>query len=124
MVRLATCACGGLRVTCADKPIKVSLCHCLACQKRTGSSYGVAAFFASHDVQVEGASKRYSRQSDKGLPVEFHFCPKCGSTVYWKPQRMPDLIAVGIGFFADPGFPAPTQAVYDEHRHPWVNSNI
>lgn len=37
---------------------------------------------------------------------------------------MPDLIAVGIGSFADPGFPAPTQAVYAQYRHPWVNDII
>jgi hypothetical protein len=121
MARLATCACGSLRVTCAGEPRKVSLCHCLACQKRTGSTYGVAAFFDRPGVRVEGPSRCYSRPSDSGFPVRFHFCPDCGSTVFWEPQRKPDLIAVGVGSFADPGFPAPTQAVYDQYRHPWVN---
>ena len=123
MARVATCACGALRVTCTGEPKKVSLCHCLACQKRTGSTYGIAAFFAHGAVRVEGPSKRYSRLSDSGFPVEFHFCPDCGSTVFWEPQRMPDLIAVGVGSFADPGFPPPTQAVYDQYRHPWVISS-
>ncbi|MGD9478665.1 GFA family protein [Shinella sp. G-2] len=122
MARIASCVCGSLRVTCSGEPSKISLCHCLACQRRTGSSYGVAAFFARHDVRVEGSSTCYSRQSDKGFPVDFHFCPECGSTVYWEPQRMPDLIAVGIGSFADPSFPAPTQTVYGEYRHTWVNT--
>ena len=40
----ATCSCGQLTVRCAGDPISVSLCHCLACQKRTGSTYGIAAF--------------------------------------------------------------------------------
>ncbi|MBY3068274.1 GFA family protein [Rhizobium laguerreae] len=121
MARLASCVCGALRATCVGEPRKVSLCHCLACQRRTGSTYGVAAFFDRQNVQVDGQRTSYSRQSDGGLPVTFHFCPLCGSTVYWEPQRLPDLIAVGLGSFADPDFPAPTQAVYDEHRHPWVN---
>jgi hypothetical protein len=33
---------------------------------------------------------------------------------------MPDLIAVAVGAFADPSFPAPSQAVWDERRHHWV----
>jgi hypothetical protein len=30
------------------------------------------------------------------------------------------MIAVALGAFADPAFPAPAQAVYEEHRYPWV----
>ncbi|MGV1964194.1 GFA family protein [Agrobacterium sp. 22-222-1] len=124
MARLASCTCGALQAICTGEPTKVSLCHCLACQRRTGSTYGVAAFFNRQNVRIEGQSTSYSRKSDSGFPVMFHFCPSCGSTVYWEPQRMPDFIAVGTGSFADPGFPAPTQAVYDEHRHPWVSIAI
>lgn len=118
--RSATCACGKLRVACLGEPAKVSLCHCLACQRRTGSTYGIAAFFERERVQIAGESRSFSRPSDSGFPVTFHFCPTCGSTVFWEPQRKPDFIAVGVGFFADPAFPAPTQAVYTEHRHPWI----
>lgn len=121
MTRIATCACGNLRVTCAGEPAKVSLCHCLACQKRTGSAYGIAAFFSREDVRVDGPSRSYERQSDRGFPVRFHFCPDCGSTVFWEPQRKPDAVAVGVGSFADPTFPAPTQSVYGEYRHAWVS---
>lgn len=118
--RLATCACGKLCVACLGEPAKVSLCHCLACQRRTGSTYGIAAFFERERVRVTGEYKSFSRPSDSGFPVTFHFCPACGSTVFWEPQRQPVFIAVGVGSFADPAFPAPTQAVYTEHRHPWL----
>jgi hypothetical protein len=121
LTRIATCACGNLRVACFGEPAKVSLCHCLACQRRTGSTYGIAAFFKRQDVRVDGPSKSYERQSDRGFPVRLHFCPDCGSTVFWEPQRKPDAIAVGVGSFADPTFPAPTQSVYGEHRHAWVS---
>ncbi|EUB95158.1 glutathione-dependent formaldehyde-activating GFA [Rhizobium sp. CF080] len=120
MERIATCACGKLQAICQGEPAKVSLCHCLECQKRTGSTYGIAAFFDRAQVRIEGESKTYARLSDSGFAVNLHFCPDCGSTVFWEPQRKPDVIAVGIGSFADPGFPAPSQEVYDQHRHPWV----
>jgi hypothetical protein len=121
MARTASCACGSLRVVCAGEPTMVSLCHCLACQRRTGSTYGVAAIFNRDTIHVEGPSKTYLRPSDSGFPVRFHFCPDCGSTVFWEPQRKPEAIAVGVGSFADPAFPAPTQAVYGQYRHAWVN---
>ena len=124
MERIATCACGRLAVSCAGEPLKVSLCHCGACQKRTGSTYGIAAFFDRGRVSVLGDARTYARDSDSGFPVEFHFCPKCGSTVYWEPKRKPDAIAVAVGAFADPAFPAPSQEVYCDQRHPWVSTPL
>jgi len=120
MTRLATCACGQLGVTCHQEPIKVSLCHCLECQKRTGSTYGVAAFFRRADVEPQGEARAYTRVGDSGSAVVFHFCPNCGSSVYWEPGRAPDLVAVAVGAFADSNFPAPSQSVYTKRRHAWV----
>lgn len=120
MTRMASCCCGNLRAVCEGEPAKVSLCHCLACQRRTGSTYGVAAFFRNEHVSVQGRSSVFMRQGGSGLPVIFHFCPGCGSTVLWKPQRAPELTAVAVGAFADPDFPKPANAVHLETRHRWV----
>lgn len=100
----------------------VSLCHCLACQKRTGSTFGIAAFFPRAAVAASGAESTFTRQSESGFPVTFHFCPHCGSTVYWEPKRKPDAIAVAVGAFADPTFPPPTKTVYLEHRQGWLGA--
>lgn len=119
-VRTARCSCGRLEVRCTGEPASVSLCHCLECQRRTGSTYGIAAFYPRAAVEPSGPATAYTRPSDSGHPVTFHFCPHCGGTVYWEPRRMPDFIAVAVGAFADPGFPAPGRSVYGQHRHPWV----
>lgn len=118
--RVAGCACGQLQIHCTEEPIKVSLCHCLECQRRTGSPFGIAAFFEAGATEIIGPSRSYQRGSDRGFPVTFHFCGTCGSTVFWYPSRIPTAVAVAVGCFADPLFPAPTQAVYGEHRHGWV----
>jgi hypothetical protein len=120
VTRTATCACGQLQARCTGEPALVSLCHCLSCQKRTGSAYGVAAFFARENVETSGSAHIYSRSSDSGFGLTHHFCPQCGSTVFWEAHRKPDMIAVAVGAFADPTFPPPAKAVYAEHRHPWV----
>ena len=120
MTRVATCACGQLSVTCHQEPAKIALCHCLECQKRTGSTYGIAAFFRRADVEPRGEARQYTRIGDSGSSVVFHFCPVCGSSVYWEPGRAPDVIAVAVGAFADPDFPAPSLSVYTQRRHTWV----
>jgi len=98
------------------------MCHCLACQRRTGSAFGIQARFPADRVRIEGTSTEYVRVSDDGEARKFHFCPACGSTVYYLLPVQPDLIAVPIGAYADPEFPPPRISVYEARRHPWVTA--
>jgi hypothetical protein len=96
------------------------MCHCLACQRRTGSAFGIQARFPAERVRIEGRSTEYIRISDDGDARTFHFCPECGATVYYPLPGPPDAIAVPIGAFADPDFPPPKFSVWESRRHPWV----
>lgn len=120
MERTATCSCGMLKAHCLGEPASVSLCHCRACQRRTGAPVGVAAFCRRESIEVEGPFRDFARSSDSGFRIVFHFCGLCGSTVFWEPSRKPDMIAVGLGSFADPGFPGPGDEYHAEHRHDWI----
>jgi hypothetical protein len=97
------------------------MCHCLACQRRTGSAFGVQARFPRDRVHIEGRSAEYVRISDSGDSRTFHFCPECGATVYYRLATVQDVIAVPIGAFADPAFPPPTISVYESRRHAWLS---
>lgn len=118
--RHASCSCGGLTVTTSGDPVRISICHCLDCQRRTGSAFGGQARFRSTDVVIDGRSSTWIRTADSGNRITFHFCPSCGSTVFYRPEQEPDLTAVAVGAFADPAFPAPRVSVYEARRHPWV----
>jgi hypothetical protein len=120
--REATCHCGQLRLEVAGDPLRVSICNCLACQRRTGSAFGMQAGFKSEQVQVTGRFNDYARISDQADRKEhvFHFCPDCGSQVFYTEPSEPDRIVVSVGAFADPSFPPPTESGYDSRRHPWV----
>jgi hypothetical protein len=119
-VREATCSCGQLRVTAEGDPVRISVCHCLACQRRTGSAFGYQARFPADHVRVEGRVVEYVRMSDWGEERRFRFCPDCGATVFYTTAPAPDLIAVPVGAFADPSFPPPTVSVWESRRHAWV----
>jgi hypothetical protein len=118
--RIAACSCGQLQARVVGGPIRVSVCHCLACQRRTGSVFGAQARFAREAVTVVGKSTTYVRTGDEGTTSSFSFCPICGATVYYGFEAMPDAIAIPVGAFADPTFPGPTFSVYEERMHPWV----
>jgi hypothetical protein len=119
--REAACHCGQLRVAVTGDPIRVSICHCLACQRRTGSVFGAQARFAPEQVQASGRSNEFVRAPDDGDGLyTFHFCPDCGSTVYYTSSEDPDLVAVAVGAFADPSFPPPIRSVWEVRQHAWV----
>jgi hypothetical protein len=118
--RDAACSCGQLRLAAEGDPIRISMCHCLACQRRTGSAFGIQARFNANQVRVTGRYSDYERTSDEGEGRTFHFCPDCGATVFYELSTVPDVVAVPIGAFAEPEFPPPRISVYESRRHRWV----
>ena len=118
--RLAACTCGQLTAQVAGDPVRISICHCLACQRRSGGPFAEQARFRRDDVTLAGTSTTYVRVGDEGGRARFHFCPHCGDTVYYEPQAMPEFVIIPVGAFADPSFPAPTVSVYESRKHSWV----
>ena len=119
--RIATCSCGQLKVSLKGEPALVSSCHCLACQRRTGSLFGVQAFFREDQlVAIDGEHRFFSREADSGSTVTSRFCPHCGSTVCWVRPSLPGMVTVAVGAFADPNFPPPVRTVWTEHKHEWL----
>ena len=122
-IRHAACSCGQLNLTCEGEPVRISMCHCLACQRRTGGVLSNQAWFQRGQIAIAGTSTRFVRSSDSGRSVTFRFCPVCGSTVYWEAELFADWIAVAVGAFADPTFPAPTSSGFERRRHRWLEIN-
>jgi hypothetical protein len=118
--RSASCSCGALTAQVSGEPLRISICHCLNCQRRSGSVFAAQARFARDQVVVSGTSTSFALTGDEGSRAHFHFCPICGATVYFQTEGAEDTIAIPIGAFADPLFPAPTVSVYEERMHAWV----
>jgi hypothetical protein len=121
VTRIARCCCGSLHLDVTGEPAIVGACHCMECQRRTGSALSIAALFPKAQVHIEGPRKLYQRGSDSGQKVEFQFCPNCGSTVFWHVEFAPDLVAIAFGAFADQSLPSPTVSIWEATKYPWVN---
>ncbi|MEQ9496297.1 MAG: GFA family protein [Deltaproteobacteria bacterium] len=119
--KTAACACGQLTVTVEGEPVRLSMCHCFECQRRTGSVFGVQARYPVERVKASGEASVYERPGDTGNVIRFSFCPTCATTLHWTIDAQPELVAVAVGAFADPSFGAPTVSVYEDRRHGWVD---
>ncbi len=120
-VRTAACRCGQLHAECVGEPVRISVCHCLNCKQRSGSAFAVQARFPVGQVTITGRSTEWIAASESGgLPASFHFCPICGGNVWYSGGGIPDAIAIPVGAFADPAFPAPTVSVWEERQCAWV----
>ena len=120
MIHKSSCSCGQLKLKYEGEITRTSICHCFECQKRTGSTYGVQTRLDSKFVTIEGQSTAFQRKGDSGGIATFHFCPKCGSTVYWEADGLPGNIIAAIGNFTNPELPSPTFMVYGDRKHHWV----
>ena len=69
---------------------------------------------------LTGRSKAWERMADSGHKASYQFCPDCGSTIAYIIEGWPGVVAVPVGAFADPTFPAPKFSVYEHRKHPWV----
>jgi hypothetical protein len=116
----AQCQCGQLTVELPGPSPAVVACHCIACQRRSGSPFGVLAYYPEDLLTVAGEGKRFERATDEGSRFETVFCPECGSTVYARTAKHPSMIGVAVGAIADRTFPAPVRSVWEESMHHWV----
>jgi hypothetical protein len=116
----AQCQCGQLSINLPQATPVVVACHCIDCQRRTGSSFGVLAYYPADQLTAAGDAKRFERPTASGGVFETFFCPECGSTVYAKTRKHPTMVGVAVGAIADPRFPAPTRSVWEQSMHHWV----
>ena len=121
MNRTAKCSCENLQIDVVGEPKLVVTCSCLKCQKRTGSVFGVSAYFDNAQVvETRGTYTVFKAISDDGRKITRSFCPDCGSTVYWEAEFMPNTVGVAVGCFGDPDFPSPIASAWNRTKHEWV----
>jgi len=121
MIRSAACTCGQVTAEVEGEPIRISMCHCHNCQRRTGSVFSAQARWPREAVTIRGERSTYVLTGDSGGRATFEFCPRCGATICWIADAQPDVVYLPIGAFADNTFPPPRVSVYEDRRHPWVS---
>ena len=119
----ATCACGNASIVVNAAPSMHGVCHCENCKRRTGSAFGISAYFdRSAVVETRGETKAYCFTHSSGQHEQArHFCTNCGTTLFWFVSTLPDKIGIAGGCFTGQAMPDPTYSVSDAKRERYVS---
>lgn len=119
------CVCGAIRYRVTGDPLRVTVCHCLWCQRRTGTGFGIEAVFEPRQVTLSGAAPaRYRHVSDEsGRWLETEFCSRCGTSLGFTLEAVPGIRTIPAGTFDDPGWISadkfPFRHVYTRSHRDW-----
>ncbi len=120
MIRRAQCCCGGIAIECDGDGDEIVICNCIDCQRRTGAPFGVSHYYAASLILARhGSPKIFTRTGSMGTVYHFHFCPDCGSTVYWTVEGS-DEFGVSGGCFAASDMRKPDSVVYVSTAYRWI----
>lgn len=123
--RTASCCCGDLSITVSGEPERVLACHCDYCQKRTGNVFQVSCWYGGDQVVSRTGEPQIFNEGPNNPGIDYCFCKRCGSTVYWHFRVFQQLMnvtvyGIAVGNFVDADFPKPQMALYCRYRHHWI----
>jgi hypothetical protein len=114
------CACGAVRYLLASEPMFVNCCHCLNCQRQTGSAFVVNLLIEADRVEVtSGTPQPVDAPRDKGPPQTIYRCPRCQVAVFSEYSR-PEVRFVRAGTLDDPAGIRPDAHIYTRSKVGWV----
>ena len=118
--RTASCRCGQLRATATGEPVRVSVCHCLDCKKRSGSAFAVQARWPAEQVTIEGRSNTFINTADSGNRMHRKFCPVCGTQLFSQAESRPNLVFIRAGALDDPEIAKPSSTIWVSSAPSWA----
>ncbi|MBI3244901.1 MAG: GFA family protein [Deltaproteobacteria bacterium] len=117
------CMCGAVRYECATEPLMAANCHCLDCQRATGSAYASVFFVPKSAVKITGEVKYYESKGDSGSSIRRGFCPTCGSRLFGLPAVMSENMGIMAGSLDDSSSHKPAIDIYTSSAQPWDYMN-
>lgn len=113
------CLCGAVRFKVSGAPIRMAQCHCLDCQRASGTGHMSNAIFNATDVEVTGTTASYASASDSGNTLTRHFCPTCGARLFLTSATRPGTIVMAAGAFDDSSWFEPEVVLFTKRRQVW-----
>ena len=115
------CSCGAVRYRLNAKPMFTHCCHCLDCQKQTGSAFAINALIETSRIDMlKGAPKPISMPTESGRPHDIHRCEQCQIAVWSDYGRRPYLRFVRVATLDQPHTIAPDVHIFTRSKVPWV----
>jgi hypothetical protein len=113
------CACGAIRYESDANPTVMLNCHCSDCRKASGSGYAAIVIVQKSSLNLNGEARFNKLRGGSGSIIERGFCPDCGSPLFVKVERFPDVMGIHAGSLDDPAHHKPSMDLYTDSAPPW-----
>lgn len=115
------CLCGAVRYECTGDTESASYCHCDDCKKATGGPYTVGVLVEAAKLHILcGRVKGYTTIADSGRKITRQFCPNCGSPLFTRAEKCPDLVFLKAGCLDEPELIKPSCQTWTKRAVPWA----
>ena len=116
-----SCLCGAIRYTVSVPITELRACHCIHCQKASGTGASVNAPLPSAAFKLtQGTPKRHVGKADSGRTLFRFFCGDCGSPIYSQRETTPETIALRVGTLDNPADMRITAHIWTRSARPWT----
>ena len=116
-----SCQCGAMKFEISAEPLTVYVCHCHACKKQSGTSYGMAMVVPSDALKMtEGTPKTYVKTAESGRTADCDFCPECGNRLFHRLGPDAPITLVKTGLIDNGEGIAPVVELWTQEKDPWV----
>lgn len=120
-MREGGCSCGAVRYRLTSEPMFVHCCHCLDCQRQTGSAFVLNALIETDRIErISGEPIPIAMPTDSGRPHDVYRCPNCLTAVWSDYGRRPNLRFVRVGTLDDPKLLPPDVHIFVRSKQAWV----
>jgi len=114
------CACGAVRYRLGSEPLFIHCCHCLNCQRQTGSAFVINLLIEADRVDVlAGEPQPVEAPRDDGSAQRIFRCPACQVAVF-SDYTWPEIWFVRGGTLDDPSAVKPDVHIFTKSKLPWV----
>jgi hypothetical protein len=115
------CLCGSVRYLSDAEPALVAVCHCVNCQKNTGSAFSLNLALPTESVTITGDSLATyeDRGGASGNPFFRKFCSHCGSPISGSGNAYSGLTFIKAGTLDDPSWVKPGVHMWCSDKQPW-----
>ena len=114
------CSCGEIRYRLSSEPLFVHCCHCLNCQRQTGSAFVINLLIEADRVELlRGEPEVVPVPRSGGKRQRIWRCPTCRIALYSQ-YTSPRIRFVRGGSLDDPAAVSPDVHIFTRSKLPWV----